>query len=489
MEEMTKHGRIGVAAMKAGMDRKTARKYLESGQLPSEQRKDRTYRTRPNPFEDHWPELVAKLTEAPGLQAKTLLDDLIERYPEQYNDGHLRTLQRHVRQWRAQAGPERDVSLPQRHRPGEGAQLDFTDARELGVTIAGQVLAQLLCVLVLPYSNWTWATVCFSESLAALRRGLQRALFQLGRLPRYLQTDNSTAATHKIPPGKHAKDSKSGRTFNRDYLALVRHFGLEARTTAVGAKEQNGDVEARNGKLKSRLEQALLMRGSRDFDSREEWQAFVDAVNRKQNAARQPRVAEELSQMRELSVSKLPEYSEVSARVSEWGTIRIQYNGYSVPSRLIGHELRVRIYEDHIDGYFAGQREFSYERLKGRGGRRIDYRHVIWSLVRKPGGFERYKYREEMFPSRTFRQAYDAIHSPHAGTAGDLAYLRILHLAATTVEHEVELALRTLLEQDKPIEVERVKELVHVPTPTVPELTKPSVDLAGYDALLAEVGT
>ena len=193
--------------------------------------------------------------------------------------------------------------------------------------------------------------------------------------------------------------------------------------------------------------------------------------------------------MRELSVSKLPEYSEVTARVSEWGTIRIQNNGYSVPSRLMGHELRVRIYEDHIEGYFAGKQEFSYERLKGRGGRRIDYRHVIWSLVRKPGGFERYKYREEMFPSPTFRQAYDAIHSPHAGIKGDVIYLRILHLAATTVEHDVEVALRTLLDNKKPIESERVKQLVHVPAPTVPELAKPEVDLAGYDSLLAEVGT
>lgn len=114
---------------------------------------------------------------------------------------------------------------------------------------------------------------------------------------------------------------------------------------------------------------------------------------------------------------------------------------------------------------------------------------MIWSLVRKPGGFERYKYREEMFPSPTFRQAYDSIHSPHAGIKGDVIYLRILHLAATTVEHDVEVALRTLLDNKKPIESERVKQLVHVPAPTVPELAKPEVDLAGYDSLLAEVGT
>jgi hypothetical protein len=488
MEEMSKHGRIGQAAMKAGMDRKTARKYVTAGKLPSEMTKARDWRTREDPFAEHWPELETQLREAPGLEAKTLLDELMARYPGQYTEGQLRTLQRRVRQWRATEGPERDVKLAQRHRPGEAAQSDFTHATKLEVTIAGELFVHMLFVFVLPFSNWTWATVCLSESIAALRRGVQRALFQLGRVPRYHQTDNSTAATHRIPDEKKEALESRKRPFNADYLALMRHFGMEPRTTAVGAKEQNGDVEAQNGALKRRLEQALLVRGSRDFEDVAAWQQFVDEVCRRTNRSR-GRVAEELVCMRELDVSRLPEFEELTAVVSEWSTIRVKYNAYSVASRLIGRELRVRIYEDRIEAYFGDQCELACERLKGRNGHRIDYRDVIWSLVRKPGGFERYVYREEMFPSPVFRRAYDAIQTPHRGTPGDLEYLRILHLAATTMETDVEKALAGLLDAGDAISCDRVKEsLGAAPAPTVPVMAPLDVNLGAYDQLLVGVG-
>jgi hypothetical protein len=324
--------------------------------------------------------------------------------------------------------------------------------------------------------------------MSALRRGIQRALFQLGRVPQYHQTDNSTAATHRIPDSKKETQSSKKRAFNADYLALMRHFGMEPRTTAVGAKEQNGDVEARNGALKRRLEQALLVRGSRDFEDVATWQRFVDDVCRRSNAARD-RVAEELSCMRALNVKRLPEYEELTAVVSEWSTIRVKHNAYSVPSRLIGRELRIRLYEDRVEAYYGEQCQLACRRLKGRNGHRIDYRDIIWSLVRKPGGFERYVYREEMFPSPVFRRAYDAIQTPHRGTPGDLAYLRILHLAATTMEAEVERALVVLLDEDDSITCDRVKELLGAATvPVRPEIPPLHVNLRAYDQLLAEVG-
>lgn len=487
MEEMNKHGRIGHAAMKAGMDRKTARKYVTAGKLPSELKKARDWRTRPDPFAEHWPELEAQLRDAPGLEAKTLLDELIVRHPGQYSEGQLRTLQRRVRQWRATEGPERDVKLAQRHRPGEAAQSDFTHASELGVTIAGELFVHMLFVFVLPFSNWTWATACLSESMAALRRGVQRALFQLGRVPQYHQTDNSTAATHRIPADKKETPASSKRAFNADYLALMRHFGMEPRTTAVGAKEQNGDVEAQNGALKRRLKQALLVRGNRDFETVAAWQQFVDDVCRRTNKARGPRVAEELSCMRELSVSRLPEFEELTAVVSEWSTIRVKHNAYSVTSRLIGHELRVHVYEDRVEAYLGKECQLACERLKGRNGHRIDYRDVIWSLVRKPGGFERYVYREEMFPSPVFRRAYDSIQTPHRGTPGDLEYLRILYLAATTMEADVQAALAALLDAGDAITCDGVKQILGAASaPVVPAMAPLDVDLHTYDQLLAE---
>mgnify|MGYP002382245230 FL=1 len=211
MEEMSKTGQIGIAAMKAGMDRKTARKYVEAGKLPAELSKPRGWRTREDPFEAHWADLEERLKTTPGLEAKTLFEKLQEEHPGRYEEGQLRTLQRRVKRWRAQQGPDKEVMLAQRHRPGEAAQTDFTSGTELGVSLGGVLFAHLLCVVVLPFSNWFWATVCSSESLAALRKGVQRALFQLGRVPTYHQTDNSTAATH--PVGKEKRERKgSART-------------------------------------------------------------------------------------------------------------------------------------------------------------------------------------------------------------------------------------------------------------------------------------
>jgi hypothetical protein len=490
MEELSKHGEIGRASMIAGMDRKTARKYVKAEKLPSQMVMTRIWRTREDPFAADWPEVVAMLAVNPELEAKTLFELLVERHPGGYEPGQLRTLQRHVKRWRAKQGPERDVTLAQAHRPGEAAQTDFTWATELGVTIAGKLFAHMLCVFVLPYSNWQWATVCFSESLAALRRGVQAALFQLGRVPQHHQTDCSTAATHRIAEGQAEQVEGRKRRFNKEYLVLMGHYRMQPRTTAVGAKEQNGDVEASNGALKRRLKQALLVRGSSDFESPAAWEAFVHGVLRKANQARGSRVREELAVMRPLDVKKLPEFTEEDARVSDWSTIRVKKRSYSVPSRLIGEWLRVHVYDDRIEAYYADELQLCCERLRGEQYHHIDYRHVIWSLVRKPGGFARYVYREEMFPSLTFRRAYDAIQTPHIGTKGDLEYLRILHLAASTMEADVEAALALLLTSAAPITSEALKVIVNATTPAlIPDLTPPAVDLSAYDALLAEVGT
>ena len=487
MEEMSKTGRIGIAAMKAGMDRKTARKYVEAGKLPAELSKPRDWRTRNDPFEAHWPDLEERLRTTPGLEAKTLFEKLQEEHPGRYEEGQLRTLQRRVKRWRAQQGPDKEVMLAQRHRPGEAAQTDFTSGTELGVSLGGVLFAHLLCVVVLPFSNWFWATVCSSESLAALRKGVQRALFQLGRVPTYHQTDNSTAATH--PVGKEKREREGQRTYNEEYLALMRHLGMTPRTTEVGEKEQNGDVESRNGVLKRQLEQALLLRGSRDFEDAAHWQAFVDQVANKANRSRGARVAEELAVMRELRVDRLPEFKEETVRVSEWSTIRVKHCAYSVPSRLIGELVRVRLYEERLDVYHEGQLQLSCERLLGRNQRRIDYHHVIWSLVRKPGGFARYVYREEMFPTVTFRRAYDALQAHSAGLKGDLEYLRILHRAASSSQADVEAALLLLLEEGSRLTADAVTALTakEPPSAEVPALAVLEVDLSSYDTLLEEV--
>lgn len=478
MEAIQKHGGIGLAALRAGMDRKTARKYVRSGKLPSELRAPHNWRTREDPFTEDWPGLAAILEEAPELEAGALFDHLVARKPDTYAPGQLRTLQRRVREWRAQWGPEREVFFPQAHRPGEAIQTDFTHSAELGVTIGGEPFAHQLCHSVLPYSNWEWATVCQSESMSALRRGVQSTLFRLGSVPAFHQTDNSTAATHDLRTGK--------RGFNAEYLAIMAHFGIKPRTTGIGEKEQNGDVEASNGVLKRRLKQHLLLRGSRDFESVQTYESWLWEKLEAANRLRQRRLADELAVMRPLVVSRLAEYREESVLVTSWSTIRVKRNTYSVPSRLIGETVRVHVYEPRLEIYHGGVLQLEVERLRGEGGHRINYRHVIWSLVQKPGAFARYRYREDLFPSLTFRRTFDALSKELDAWKADIEYLRILHLAASTMESEVETALAQLLDEKQCPQADVVKRVVAPERIEVPQMDVPAVDLSSYDGLLAD---
>jgi hypothetical protein len=481
---MQKHGKVGQGADRSGMDRKTARRYVRGGKLPSELKKPRLWRTRKDPIsEQDWVFVEAQLRESPALEAKTLFEMLTERCPAAYGEGQLRTLQRRVKQWRATQGPDKEVFFSQQHRPGEAAQTDFTHGTELGVTILGVAFSHMLCHFVLPYSNWESVTVCLSESLLSLRRGVQAALFRLGHHPDWHQTDNSTAATHTVGSGM--------RKFNEEYASMMAHFGMKPRTTAVGEKEQNGDVEAANGALKRRIAQRLLVRGGCDFESVEAYEHWLteDPVARA-NAGRRERLAQELSVMPAVRADRLPEFREQDVDVTSWSTIRIDHNTYSVPSRLISESVRARIFERSIEVYYAQKKQLVIERVAGRNGHFINYRHVIWSLVQKPGAFARYRYREDLFPTLAFRRAYDAITRDDPTTTKDLAYLKLLHLAAATSEADVEAALCMLLDAHQVPDVDLVKELVGTPRASVlvPLMAAPEVDLAAYDELLTAGG-
>lgn len=492
MSELKKDGQVGKAALRAGMDRKTARKYRDSGLLPSETKKPRAYRTRPNPFEKDWEYVKGLLKDAPELEGQTLFEHLTQVNPGRYVEGQLRTLQRHLRRWRAQEGPPKEVFFAQEHRPGEAIQTDFTSGNELEITIGGEPFDHLLCNAVLPYSNWQRVTVCRSESLLSIRRGLQSALFRLGRVPEFHQTDNSTAATHaaRAEDGNFVaweEGSRKGRLFNDNYLALMKHYDLKPRTTGIGKKEQNGDVEASNGALKRRLNQHLLLRGSRNFESVEEYECWVgDRVDRANLLLRARKLGDELAVMKPVKVERLAEFTEERPTVTQWSTIRIKHNTYSVPSRLIGERVVVHVHEDRLEVRHADVLQLVTERLLGINHRRIEYRHVIDSLVRKPGAFPRYRYREDFFPTVAFRRAHDVLHEALSEWHADLEYLRVLHLAAKTFETKVEGALQRLLEEGVLPRFSEVEALVVPPRPSLPAQEPLVVDLACYDALLEE---
>ncbi|MFY0584387.1 IS21 family transposase [Cystobacter fuscus] len=444
------------------MDRKTARKYVKEGKFPSELEQERTWRTREDPFEEQWEGLAERLKEAPELEAKTLFEELCAREPGRYKPGQLRTLQRRVRQWRAQQGPEKQVFFAQEHRPGEAMQTDFTWANELEVTVEASP-SRTCCVTRCCRTPTGNGRRCATRSPWRPSSASAGGRLPAGKVPRYHQTDNSTSATHDLRNGK--RDSTPSTRCSRSTWAW-------SRARLKWKKEQNGDVEALNGALKRRLLQHLLMRGSRDFQSAVEYESWVQGVLEKANRLRGAKVEEELAAMRALSVQRLVEYSELEVVVTAWSTIRVQHNTYSVPSRLVGQRVRVRV-RRQAGGAARGKPQLVVDRLVGRNGHRINYRHIIWSLVQKPGAFAQYRYREDLFPSLVFRRAYDELQRVHAGRAADVEYLRILHTAASTLEAQVEQVLARLLAEGGLRGAEQVKALVAPARPRCPSWSSP----------------
>jgi transposase len=466
------------AAAKAGMSERSARKYARSGPMPSQARVPHTWRTRPDPFCEVWPEVEALLRQDSGLQAKTIWTELNERYRGRFSVGQLRTLQRRLHAWRVTAGPDREVFFPQTHHPGEQAQSDFTDMRGLEVMIAGQPFAHLLYHFVLTYSNWEAISICPSESFESLSAGMQSALWRLGGVPLEHRTDNLSAATHELAESR-------GRDFTERYRELIDHYGLRASRNFPGNAHENGDVESANGQLKNAIDQRLRLRGSRAFISREAYGGFLESCVQARNATRQARIDEERTHLRALPTRPLPAYRESYATVSRASAVRILKHSYSVSSRLIGCQLRVRLHADIVELHYKGERVAVMERLIGRDPHRIDYRHIIHALVRKPGAFRRYVFREALFPTLEFRRTYDALLATGSDQA-DLDYVRILHLAASDGEQTVRTVLASLLAAGAAPTYETVRAEVRGPrTPQgVPCLNITAPDLSIYDRLL-----
>ena len=308
--------------------------------------------------------------------------------------------------------------------------------------------------------------------------GLQGALWELGAAPAVVRTYNLSAATHEL------RDS-GGRAYNESYRAILDHYGLKATRTNPRSSHENGVAEQGHRRLKDSIAQALVLRGNIDFESVEQYTRFVRQIVDKRNRLIRDKLAREYPHLRALPPAPVPEYVSYRARVRKWSTIRVDSRTYSVPSRLIGVEVDVRLYSDRIEVYYNGHLVESMARIRGGREARIDYRHIIGSLVRKPGAFARYRFREQMFPTRTFRLAYDAM-CGWKGERADVDYVRILHLAATTMECEVERALRRLLQSRVRLDYATVKRLSVPASPQVPvvELAG-AVDLGVYDKLLA----
>jgi len=465
------------SAAKAGIDPKTARKYLTSD--TSSQTTIHTWKTRKDPFEEVWPELENMLSLQPGLEAKTLFFHLLEKYPGQYQEGQLRSLQRKVKKWKALKGESKEVYFAQIHHPGDLCSSDFSHMDELKVTIQGHPFSHLIYHFVLTYSNWESVSICYSENLESLSEGLQNALWQLGGSPARHRTDRLTAAMSNF-----ANQPK----FGARYQAILDHYGMTGEKTQASHPNENGDVEQSHYRFKRAVDQALMLRNSRDFSSVKEYKAFLRDLTIKRNSARSERLKKEQEHLRELPPQRLQDATTAWMKVGKGSTIRVKSITYSVPSRLIGEEVEVRLLGSTLEIWCQGHKLEEYPRLGGAHKARIDYRHIIDWLIRKPGAFENYRYKDELYPTSTFRAAYDALKDENPQKCVK-EYLGILKAASQNGEERVghilkemikngEVSLESLL--NALAESEKIVSLTDVEV--IP------VDLKAYDlALLQEV--
>jgi len=299
----------------------------------------------------------------------------------------------------------------------------------------------MLFDFVLTFSGWRYVCFAVSETFVAMQEGLQNAMWAMGGVPLVWRSDNLSAASRSL--------NKSKRRLTERYGEVLAHYGAQSSRIQPGEPHENGCAERAHRTLKQRIEQALILRGSREFSSLDEYKEFVAQVVSKLNAGRQKKLEEERIHFLPLPAKRLDLYDLERPMVRKWSVIQVQGMTYSVPSRLIGYRVDVRIYNHRIEVWYKDAKQLEIEPVDGlHTHHRIDYRHVIESLVRKPGAFARYRFRQEMFPSLVFRRAYDRLQKENPERA-DKLYLRILWLAAQTSETEVEQHLSVLLDGSK----------------------------------------
>lgn len=399
------HG-VEASAAKAGFSTASGYRLEADARLPS-QKKEPRGRRRPDPLAAIWDsEIVPILRAAPGIRPVAVLDELRRRHPE-IGAGIRRTLERRLRSWRALNGPDRDVIFRQEHAPGQLGLSDFTHASGLGVTLAGERFDHLLYHFRLAFSGFAHAEpVLGGESFVALASGLQNALWALGGVPREHRSDSLSAAFRNL--SAEAREDVTGR-----YGELMAYYGMAPSRNNTGVAHENGSIESPHGHLKRALEDALLLRGSRDFADLEAYRHFLDEIVGRHNAARRKRIELERAALSRLPSRRTTDYEEKVVCVTSSGGFVLRRVFYTVPSRLIGHRLRLRIHDDRLDCFLGTTRVATLRRghapADGKNGHVVDYRHVIHALRRKPMALCNVVYRDQLFPRPAFRRAFEAL--------------------------------------------------------------------------------
>ena len=474
---------VPVAAAKAGISPATGYRIKADPVLPS-QKKTTRGRRRPDPLADIFDEeVVPMLQECPGIRPIAVFEEVQRRHP-QLGTGFRRTLERRIRAWKAEHGPEQEVIFRQKHEPGKMGLSDFTDMNELSVTVTGNPLRHRLYHFRLAYSGFQHAHVVLGgESYVALAEGLQNALWTLGGAPDKHRTDSLSAAFKNLD--KAAKDDLTDR-----FDALCQHYGMTPTRNNKGVAHENGSIESPNGHLKRAIEDALIMRGSRDFEDLLAYRRFIDEIVGRINARNAKRIDAERACLRPLPARRTTDYEEVTLRVTSSGGFILRKVFYTVPSRLIGHRLRVRLYDDRLELFLGGTALMPLERgrasREGSHGHVINYHHVIHSLRKKPMALMGLVYRDQIFPRRAFHDMFTAL----LEQAGEKVACRMMvDLLALAHDRGCETELADHLEED--LRQHRIPDIVTLRTlfgpseSALPVVTVQMADLASYNTLVS----
>ncbi len=472
---------IPVAAARAGFSAATGYRMAQDPRPPSEKRAPRE-RRRPDPLAEVFDaEVVPMMKASPGLRPVAVLEEMLRRHPE-LGAGIRRTLERRIRQWRALHGPEREVMFRQTHEPGRMGLSDFTDMAGAGVTVARQPLPHRLYHFRLVFSGFEHAHVVLQgESFVALAAGLQDALWTLGGAPREHRTDSLSAAFRNLAP-------EVEEDWTTRYAALCAHYGMAASRNNRGLAHENGAIEAPHGHLKRAVEDALLLRGSRDFDTVADYRRFVDELVGRRNARNRRRIDAERAVLRPLPSRRAEDGEDALVTVTSSGGFMLRRVFYTVPSRLIGHRLRVRLHDNRLEVFLGGTHLMTLPRGRGYGDNRcahvVDYRHVIHALRAKPMALPGLVYRDQLFPRDAYRRLYDRA---MAALPERAACKLVVGALAIAHERGCEADLAALI--DASLDAGSLPDLVELrarfqPDPeALPQVTVTMAPLSAYDVL------
>ena len=472
------------AAALAQISRRSGQR-IESGNYQPNRGRTRDWRTKPDPLAEVWEsELEPMLRREPRLKPTTLFEYLQEQYPGRY-PRVLRTLQRRVQLWKAVHGPAPEVMFELRHEPGMIGLSDFTELKGVEVTINGQPFEHLIYHYRLAYSGWQYAQVIQGgESFIALSEGLQNALFASGGAPKQHRTDSLSAA-YRNARGQNKKQ------LTDYYEELCDHYRLEPTRNNKGIAHENGAIESPHGHLKNRITQALYLRGHTNFESVAAYQQFIEASVSKLNERHQQKFAEEQQYLQPLPKYRSCDYELLSARVSRYSTIDVRCILYTVPSRLIGRQIDLRLYHDRIVGYIGNQQvvELPRMRVTSEGKRRarcINYRHVIEGLRRKPRAFLYCTWRDDLLPNDHYRRLWQQIKERFELDSAAVMIVEALYIAAT---QNKALAVANYLDEqlaDGRLTLVGLRQHFQLLTGTqMPTVSVKQHDLSSYDQLLS----